>query len=335
MTGTVTELATPEVRDYWKHVEADDLSGALGAAVSLIEQGWSVTDIVERLLTPTQHHVGQLWADDAWSVSREHAATALNEAVLRRVGTIRRTSQTKPAGAEVLVVCAESEWHALPGLAVTVLLNDQDVPAVFLGADLHVPAVHHETVRLNTRAVVVSASLASSLPYVQRLVEVVRSARVPVVVGGSAFDPDGLRAAALGATAHAERGGALPDVIRALPARVAPLVLVRSAAREEAEQLTARRRDIAAAAMTALTLTSERDWRDFVDDQLPHVLGALEAALIVNDPGAVSQAWDWLEQVLERRGGHGVVEAVRSAVTQAVREFPLASRMLADVAPPR
>ena len=321
-----------EAEEYWRHVEADDLVGAADLAVGLVEEGWSVTDVVEHLVTPTQHHVGLLWARDRWSVSREHAATALNEAVVRRVGSIRRIGQASLQRPEVLVVCAESEWHSLSALAVTALLNDSDIPAVFLGADVQVPIVHHEAVRLNTRAVLISASLASSLPYVQRLVAVVRSARVPVVVGGAAFDPDGLRAAALGATASAATGSQLPDVLRDLPAYTDPMPDEQNEAHVEADQLTARRRELAATTIASLQHVQTAAWRDFVADQLPHLLGALEAALLVNDPGLVSQAWDWFDDVMAARDGEGVAALVRKAVCDAVREFPLASRMMSETA---
>ena len=333
----MTDLAAPGAdmvaQDYWQHVEADDLAGAARLAEELASDGWSVTDIVEQLITPTQHHVGTLWARDRWSVSREHAATALNEAVVRRIGSIRRISQASASEPEVLVVCAESEWHALPALCVTALLNDSEIPAVFLGADVHVPTVHSEAVRLNTRAVLISASLASSLPYVHRLVGVVRAARVPVVVGGSAFDGDGLRAAALGATASAVTGSQLPDLIRALPAGVTPLAERRHEAASESEHLTARRREVAASILAEVSQAHTGQWRDFVGEQLPHLLGALEAALLVNDPGLVSQAWEWFDDVLEHRGGAGAAAEVRAAVTRSVREFPLADRMMSDTAP--
>ena len=327
---TVEVTHTVEGEEYWRFVEDDDLQGAAGHASRLMAEGWTATDVIEQLVTPTQHRVGHLWARDRWSVSREHAATALNEAVVRQVGTIRRIGQASTSEPEVLVVCAELEWHALPALAVTALLNDAGLPAVFLGADVPVPNVHHETVRLNTRAVLVSASLASSLPYVQRLVGVVRATRVPVVVGGAAFDPDGLRAAALGATAAAVTGAQLTDVLRDLPSSTTPMQEAGNDAHAEAAHLTARRREIASATMASLRHVQTAQWRDFVGEQLPHLLGALEAALIVNDPGIVSQAWEWFDDVMAARGGDGVAATVRDAVCDGVREYPLASRMLRE-----
>ena len=47
-------------------------------------------------------------------------------------------------------------------------------------------------VDVGPRAVLLSASLTSSLPRVRRQVEAVRGTGTPIVVGGSAFDPDGV-----------------------------------------------------------------------------------------------------------------------------------------------
>jgi hypothetical protein len=71
-------------------------------------------------------------------------------------------------------------------------------------------------------------------------------------------------------------------------------------------------------------------WVRVLEDQLPHLVGSVAGALVTDDPSVVRHALAWAEVVLANRqapAGTGV--ALRRALADALRELPVASRLLA------
>ncbi|MDT9594416.1 cobalamin-dependent protein [Nocardioides zeae] len=315
---------------YWDAVATSDPLRAGRVAADLVASGTPLPTVLDDLVAAAQLRVGDLWAANEWSVAREHAATAVGEHVVRRLRRdLEAQATARRTGAPLLMVCAEKEWHALPALLLTTRLEHAGHRVVYLGPDVSTTALQIAIDEHNPRATLVSASLSSSLFFARRHVETSTSVGVPVVVGGAAFDPGGVRAQRLGATAHAASASVLARRLPDLPARVRPAPpLTSDSAREAyalvpglsvvAEALVSRARDGGSGAAVVA-----------VADQVPHLLGTLVAALLLDDPAIMAEGRSWLRAVAEARpGAAAAVDRLWEELGRHVRDFPQAYDLL-------
>ena len=338
------EFWSAQVEDYLGALERGDRTAALGRVGRLRQEGHSVLTLVHRLLAPAQLRVGELWATDAWSVAQEHAATAVSEVVLHSLAEERRTQPSGRRDAPSLVVtCVEQEWHALPALMVSEQLRAEGFEVTYLGANSSAQGLVRHVHETGPAAVLLSCSLSTYLPLLRRQLEAVRETGTPVVVGGGAFDAEGRRARLLGASGFATSAGTVAEVVRALPAAVPPAEPLSHPGAAEAflvfgerEQLADRVTELV---LEALGETSQapgaRRWLQVLDDQLPHLVGSVAGALVVDEPAMVAEAVGWTTQVLHHRGApEGIGAILHEAMRSAHRDLPVTTRMLAPAPAP-
>jgi methanogenic corrinoid protein MtbC1 len=341
-TGTGTDL----LDDYLDALRTGNRARALGIVRGMREDGTDVLSIVTGLLAPAQRRVGELWASDAWSVAQEHAATAISEAALHSLAVERDRDLLaggSPDAPLVLVSCVEQEWHALPALIVAEHLRAAGFAVSYLGANAsaqHLVRHIHET---GPRAVLLSCSISAFLPLVRRQIEAVRETGTPVVVGGSAFDADGTRAEALGASGFAATADEAVRLIDTLPSAVGGAEPLTHPGADEAYLVFGDRESLAdeverlllsalAAADAPAVTDDDRSWLRVLDDQMPHLVGAVAGALVTGDRRVVADALDWVETVLAHRGAPPQVgPALRVALHGALHDVPVAASMLAGL----
>lgn len=331
--------AAAATEDYLGALASGDRVRAWEVVSGLQRSGASPLELMAQVIAPAQARVGVLWATDAWSVAQEHAATAVSESVLARLGGAIPVPPD-PAS-PVVVSCVEQEWHALPALLVAEHLRADGLPVSYLGANAsaeHLVRHVHET---SPRAVALSCSLSASLPRVRRQIEAVRATGTAVVVGGAAFDAEGRRAQMLGATAFASSGAEAVSAVRRLPVAVTPAPPLSHDGADEGyavhadrEQLTAdlRRRleDHYPLVGPSEDLTG---WQRALHDHLPHVVGSLGGALVADDARIVAETITWLDEVMSHRGApSGVGRTVLAELAVVVRDYPAASRLLVGTA---
>jgi methanogenic corrinoid protein MtbC1 len=323
-----------EVEDFLLSLGRGDRHGALRQVRDLRARGEDVSGLIQRLLAPAQLRVGELWASDAWSVAQEHAATAISEAVLTSLATDAAATRTPSGGATLVVTCVEQEWHALPALMVAEHLREEGFAVSYLGANTPVHALVGHVHEVGPRAVLLSCSLSPFLPLLRRQLEAVRETGTPVVVGGSAFDRAGRRARVLGATAFSPSASGLADLVRGLPAAVPPAPPLAHPGAGEAYAVSADREMIAddvGRGVRHRLGSGDAPWLQVLDDQLPHLVGTVAGALVTDDAGIVGEALDWLGGVLRsRHAPEGLDAALRGSLTTALRDLPVASRMLRE-----
>ncbi len=330
-----TGVSASDHESYWRTVVAADERAARAVVEDVVARGVSV-EAALTLVTTAQERVGALWASNEWTVDREHAATAIGETVVRRLGE----RITPPAGApHVLVACVEREWHALPALVVTQVLRARGLHVEYLGAHTSRDLVVTRIVDSGPRAVLLSSSLSSSLTRVRQQVEAIRGTGTPVVVGGRAFDREGVRAHRLGATAHVLHPDELPTVLDRLPRHVPPAPALTGPAVAEARALHSTTEDIShdvVASVRAGTGSSpdggkdRDDWRVVLSTFVPHVVDCLSGALLIDDATVVSEARTWLTDVLARRSAAPHAVAVLwEALRVRLHDYPEALRLLA------
>lgn len=317
---------------YWAAVESADERAALALAASVRDRGVPLEEVLQQLVVAAQLRVGELWADNTWSVAREHAATAVGEAVVRGLAADLPDADTGPM---LLVACVEREWHALPALVVATTLRARGRRVEYLGASASRDQLIGRILDTGPRAVLLSASLTSSLPRVRRQIEAVRGTGTPVVVGGRAFDPAGLRAQRLGATAYAATPQAALDLN--LPAHVPSAPGLRHLGAAEARAILSEcdtvARDVIASTGLALGLddlvASPDDWRAVLAGFVPHLVDSLAGSLLTEDPLVLSETRTWLGDVLARRHADpAALPALDEALALRLRDYPETIRML-------
>jgi methanogenic corrinoid protein MtbC1 len=157
-----------------------------------------------------QREVGRRWQAGIWTVTQEHAATAVAETVLavledqlsRDEPDTTGSADTGEAHGRVAVVAAEGEWHALPVRLTGHAFARAGLDVVYLGTGVPAVDVARTLPSLGVDALAVSVTVPANLFGAARTVAAGRAASLPVLIGGVASSPD--HAAALGATAHAD-----------------------------------------------------------------------------------------------------------------------------------
>lgn len=174
-----------------------DRSGAVARVRELRGEGYR-DEVLRELLAAAVQHVGALWQNGHWTITQEHAATAVAEAVLTDLEGA--TSPVGPVGV-VAVVAADGEWHALPARLAAHAFEHAGLEVRYLGAGVPADDVARSLPGCGADVLAVSVTVASNLPGAARTVAAGHAAGLPVLVGGAAIDPR--RAAAIGADAHA------------------------------------------------------------------------------------------------------------------------------------
>lgn len=325
--------------EYWRALCAADRHAALEVVKRLTAEGVTSRQVIDELVVPAQARIGELWLDDRWSVSQEHAATAINEGLVHWLGSFAPAPQ--PGQPLVVVSCLEGERHALPALVIAEGLAASGYRVTYVGGDPEPGDLLRQVLLLKPRAVLFSASLTSSLGSQKPLLGSIGAIGIPVVVGGQAFGGDGRRARALGAAAYAESVEDVVRLLRELPERM-PVSTPPPAteADVEAAWIVEYRHEIAPYVGRAVAQRHLGDgerpgwWREF-EDHLDHVLGCLASALVTGDETIMIEVRDWMEQVLTRRGADpSVVAETWQELAVPLRGHPLARLYLAGSAAP-
>jgi methanogenic corrinoid protein MtbC1 len=298
-------LQPEDVDRFVAALERRDRRAATRQALDLLDAGHSARDVILGLLAPAQAEVGRRWERNRWNVAQEHAATAITDAVL---GALTWRSPP-PSRGHVVVTCAEGEWHALAARLLAELLALDGWQVTFLGASTPAGHLRRFLADVDTVAVAVSSSAATTLGGAQRLVEAAHSARVPVLAGGAGFGPDERRARAIGADGwapDAAAAGPLLDDWAATPPELAgpayPSIV-------EHLELEAREPELVEGALIAL-LTRFPLFAGLGDDVLTQLREALtstvqylRATLLTGDTRLfLDEYLPWMTGVLRDRG---------------------------------
>ncbi|HET8954702.1 MAG TPA: cobalamin-dependent protein [Solirubrobacterales bacterium] len=180
-------------RLYLEALRAGDGPGAYRIASRALIEGADVPALYQRVIAPAMQEIGSLWATGALTVADEHRATELTNRVLAAL--------RPPLGAEVeasialwgraLLATVEGERHALGLRMASDILEDSDLEAIYLGADVPIRALLQAVAITEPDLVVLAATMPALAPRLEEAVDAVRRAhpRVEVLVGGQAASP--------------------------------------------------------------------------------------------------------------------------------------------------
>lgn len=294
-----------------------DRYGAVAQIRELRSAGTAESDIRE-LIGAAIQHVGLLWQSGHWTITQEHAATAVAEAVLTH---LEGADEPPQAVGTVATVAADGEWHSLPVRLAAHAFEHAGMHVRYLGAGVPADDVARTLPSVGADVLAVSVTVASNLPGAARTVAAGHAAGLPVLVGGAAVTAE--RAGVLGADGYApsvEGGAAIArrwcETSRPTGAEptldggsVQPLVARRIALRDAAFEGTAARWSGLEEASDALL--------DRVTEDLELHLDHVVAALTIGDDDVYLAQVPWFAAV---HAGRKLPRAVLAAQLGALRE---------------
>lgn len=332
-------MLIPAADHYWSTLVRQDSEGAYQVVRRMVEMGVALPDALEGIVVHVQQRIGDTWAAGEWSVSQEHAATAISEEVVERL--MHEIPPPTTGARPVVVACAEHETHSLAALVVAASLRSWGWPAEYVGPDATSQQLLARIAEIQPAAVLISASLSSSLTRVARFVNAAASSGVPVVVGGAAFDSGGLRATRLGAAAYAATPKAARALLDGMPESLPHTVLPQpgllpdhgdEVARLEqlAEDLS---REVLEQVVGPVAMPADDadldHWHVVLATYTPHLVVSMAGGLLIDDPTVPVAARDWLAGVMARRGApDGVTDEVWAGLRSRLTDFPATSALL-------
>jgi methanogenic corrinoid protein MtbC1 len=260
-----------------------DAAHAFRLATKLLDEGVSFEQLVTDVLAPVQHELGRRWATSDLGIADEHAASAVVEELLVRLGA----TLDAPRGAKVVIACAEHDMHALGGRVVASLLTLDGFRALPLGASIPPSDLAEYLEMQQPLALALSVSVSSVLANAARSIAVAHDAGVPVVAGGQGFGGREARARRVGADAFAPSASDALEVLRAWevarPQSLAP-------APPPVPEHDALWRAVPGLAPGALA------------DEIRRLTSVVESALLLSEPTLVSDHLAWLRETAPAYG---------------------------------
>lgn len=312
--------------DY--HLARADEASAVALVLDLLADGVSAEDVLLTLIAPAQAAVGERWVVNEWSVAQEHAATHVSNRAVSALAAA--TAVPDPPLGSVVVACPDGEWHTLPAHIVAELLRLRGFAVRFLGAGVptaHLISYSHQN---GCDLIALSCMLAVRLPRVYRTIEACRLARVPVLVGGAGFGPDGIWARALGADLYASTAADAADLLaEQWPPPLTGKPALDHLADGEYTQLVSRRGDLLRYLVDHLRLRfppmlrCAGDQYEAAVEDLGFLVDCLAAGVFVDDPRVFTDFLVFLADVLAPRGvpPTGIDLAVQ-ALGEPLRDLP-------------
>jgi DNA-binding transcriptional MerR regulator len=131
------------------------------AQLRSVEHALGFEEALEDVVLPALHGIGEGWAAGRYSVAQEHAASSI---VISWLGTVRSSlPPVDSASPTVLLAGAPHERHALPPLALEVLLSRRHLAAASLDADVPIAALVSAVRLRRPSALVISSSQPNPL----------------------------------------------------------------------------------------------------------------------------------------------------------------------------
>jgi methanogenic corrinoid protein MtbC1 len=315
------------LRRYDQALAHGDRSKIVALVDHLLGSGTAPLDILIDVVAAAQRNIGRRWQRGEWSVAQEHAATAMGIAATEVVA--RRIAETPVTRGQMLVTCAEKEWHWLPAAIIDCALRADGWQTVPLGPATSPLRFSQYIQDIGPDAVAVSCSVLGALPTTRRFIEASTTAGVPAVVGGAAFGDDDVRAKALGATAWARDAKGAVEAAAALPVVVPAVEPLPAAPVQELAAMEGDHLRLVDQVRRGWSVTAGADAdsvRAVARDAVPHMLHAVMAALLTDDPRTVAETAAWLAELLTSRGvdARSAVEDLSRVLAAALIDHPLA-----------
>lgn len=156
--------------------------------MNLIADGITIKDIYTQLFQRSMYRVGQLWENQRCSISNEHVATKITEALVEYVGT--HYSNCNCCGRMALITCIDKEFHDLGARMVAAYFGAHGWNVLFAGSNIP----HKEIIGLikekNPDVIGISNNFYVNAVRLLKLIELINTEfpDLEIIVGGQALE---------------------------------------------------------------------------------------------------------------------------------------------------
>lgn len=180
---------------------AGDFPRAMSIALEAQEAARSRVAVFVDLLQPAQYQLGDLWYRGAITVDDENRATGVTQRVTEALPPTPSPTPVPPSARCVMAAMGD-EQHVLGLRQLQLAFEDDGWPVVNLGARVAADALADEVRGTDPSLVCISAGYLPSTNAVRKAIAAVKELRIPVLVGGPAFNRSPLLWRDLGADHH-------------------------------------------------------------------------------------------------------------------------------------
>jgi excisionase family DNA binding protein len=158
-------------------------------------EGKPLTEIIDCLICPAMHEIGELWHRGEISVPQEHLATRTAFSVIYKL----RNSLPIPVMKDGLAVCCamEGDFHELPMLLAQIAIENEGFEVINFGAATPLYSLAEEIIRYSPNFMCISAAVINDLERLSRdykeLKEKLAKLKIPVLLGGRVFEDEHIR----------------------------------------------------------------------------------------------------------------------------------------------
>lgn len=180
VSDTRTEAVPSETAmRYFGAIMEGERKRATGLVMDALSSGLPPAEALSEVVGTSMRMVGQAWQEAQASVAQEHRATAISEHVVQLVNyelaSVPRGLRPDEAG-KVLFTCVEGEWHLLPVNMAAVALGARGWDVTVLGPSAPPRDLAQLAMLSGPSVVVVTATMATSMPGAWRTVSALREA---------------------------------------------------------------------------------------------------------------------------------------------------------------
>lgn len=157
-----------------------DEPSARRTALTLVNEGSPVADLIQRAIVPALVRIGQAWHEGQLTIWVEHRASAIVERIL---GELSPNPKGRRRGTAV-VAALSGEYHSLPTSMAAATLREDNWHVEHLGADVPPAELvdfcsHHQVT-----VVVITATNPDTIPLAHATAVDLQAAGTAVIVGG-------------------------------------------------------------------------------------------------------------------------------------------------------
>jgi len=176
--------------DYIAHILAGDPLLARDRIKTAVADGLDVREALLKVLVPAMQEVGRMWHLNEISIAEEHLATRVTRRLMSRL--VEDAPAASSNGKTVVVAAASGDAHEIAVELVSDLFHLDGWNAVGLGPNVPGVDIALAAERFHADLVAISATLDVQREAVADAVRALRTVprKIPVLVGGNAFNGD-------------------------------------------------------------------------------------------------------------------------------------------------
>ena len=196
---------------------------AIETVTAAIDDGFDLRDAHSSIVVPVQKELGRMWHAGELSVAQEHLVTSTTQRLLYVLGAA--SPPVKPNGLKALLAGVSGDVHDIALRSLANLLEMDGWQVLCLGGDVPDTEIAAAADYFVADVLMLSATLAQHLLAVTRTIASIRQLdgrRIPVIVGGLAYEGTGDLWRRQGAAGYAREFGEAVRLAASIAAGATP-----------------------------------------------------------------------------------------------------------------